>query len=113
MILKKNMKRILNTITEIMIVIINVFISNDISEKFPIMGLPIISVPHTIIIFKSNFEKKVMKINFMGLYLYIPNGMKIMLSGIGVIPAKNIARPPYFFQNSKCLRILFCIKVFL
>lgn len=65
----------LNTITEIIIVAINVFISNDISEKLPIMGLPIIRVPQTTIMFKSNFEKKVMKINFMGLYLYIPNGM--------------------------------------
>ena len=97
----------LNTITEIMIVIINVFISNDISEKFPITGLPIISVPHTIIMFKSNFEKKVIKINFMGLYLYIPNGMNIMLSGMGVIPAKNIAKPPYFFRTLNISAALF------
>ena len=98
LIFKKNTNKILNTTNDIITATINVLISNDISEKFPIIGLPIIIVPHTTITFSSIFEKNVIKMNFRGLYLYIPNGIKIILSGIGVIPARNIVKPPYFLR---------------
>ena len=49
LIFKKNTNKALNTTIDIITVTINVLISNDISEKFPIIGLPIIIVPHTTI----------------------------------------------------------------
>ena len=98
LIFKKNTNKILNTTTDIITATINILISKDISEKFPIIGLPIIIVPHTTITFSSILEKNVIKMNLRGLYLYIPNGIKIILSGIGVIPARNIVKPPYFLR---------------
>src|SRR4029079_16400598 len=98
LIFKKNMNKILNTTIDITTATINVLISNDISEKFPIIALPIIIVPHTTITFNSILEENVIKMNFRGLYLYIPNGIKIILSGMGVIPARNIVKPPYFLR---------------
>lgn len=92
------MNKIVNKTNDITTAAINVLISKDISEKFPIIGLPIIIVPHTTITFNSILEENVIKMNFRGLYLYIPNGIKIILSGIGVIPARNIVKPPYFLR---------------
>ncbi len=54
----------------------------------------------------------------MGLYLYIPNGINTMLSGIGVTPARNIASPPYFFKILKVSgyslesKLLFMLLIF-
>ena len=98
LIFKKNMNKIVNKTNDIITAAINVLISKDISEKFPIIGLPIIIVPHTTITFNSILEENVIKMNFRGLYLYIPNGIKIILSGMGVIPARNIVKPPYFLR---------------
>ena len=67
LIFKKNTNKILNTTNDIITVTINILISKDISEKFPIIGLPIIIVPHTTITFSNIFEKNVIKMNFINI----------------------------------------------
>ncbi len=67
-----------------------------ISDRLPTIGLPMNAVPQTTVSFEIIFATNVVAMNFNGLYLYMPKGIKIILSGMGVTLAINITSQPYF-----------------